>query len=190
MSSQYGLLALALSFPGEDVTGACRSGSLAAAFGPFLGLHDPSAASAALEEEYIRLFDLPTGGPTCPLYTGVYSHSRREAMEELLRFYHHAGLGPSESARDLPDAVPTVLEFLGFLSWQEAASPGTAEASRRTAGDVLRRHLLPWLAETQSRLPKRAPGPFYAAVFAALAGHTAAELDRTTGTLAAGYSSR
>jgi len=184
MSREYSLLALALSFPGEALTAGCRSGSLAAAFGPIAGLHDPSAASAAFGEEYIRLFELPTGGPTCPLYTGVYSHSRREAMEELLRFYRHAGLGLSEADRDLPDSVPTVLEFLGFLSWREVASPGTAEASRRTAGDVLSRHLLPWLEETGSRLPKRTPGPFYAAVFDALGGFASAELERTAGELA------
>ncbi|MBI5947307.1 MAG: molecular chaperone TorD family protein [Chloroflexi bacterium] len=185
MTSEYGLLALALTFPGDALAAASRDGSLAGAFGPLPGLHDPSAERSAFEEEYIRLFELPTGGPTCPLYTGVYAHSRREAMEELLRFYHHAGLCLSEAARDLPDAVPTVLEFLGFLSWQEESSPATAEASRRTAGDILHRHLLPWLDETRSRLPKREPGPFYAAILEALSAFATAEHDRTAGALAA-----
>jgi DMSO reductase family type II enzyme chaperone len=183
MSDRYGLLGLALSFPTEQLEAVCRSGALADSLDCAAGLCDPAATRTALEEEYIRLFDLPAGGPSCPLYTGVYAHSRREAMEELLRFYRHAGLGLSDTARDLPDAVPTVLEFLGFLAWREEASPEAAAAARRAAADVLHRHLAPWLEETQSRLPRRKPGPFYPAVLDALALYAAAELERV-GTLA------
>ena len=37
-------------------------------------------------------------------------------MEDLLRFYRHFGLSVVHAEdRDLPDSVPTVLEFLGYL---------------------------------------------------------------------------
>ena len=112
----------------------------------------------SLESEYIRLFDLPGGGPPCPLYTGVYAPARRDAMEEILRFYHFFGLTIADRGKDLPDAVPTVLEFMQVLALR--ADAGAAQR------DLLARHLVPWANTTRSRLGKRAPGPFYAGVIA------------------------
>ncbi len=165
----YGLLAELLSFPTGGLAEAISAGEVAHAVHllapalPFeLEADRPDLAAEidgpSLESEYIRLFDLPGGGPPCPLYTGVYSPARRDAMEEILRFYRFFGLTIADRGKDLPDAVPTVLEFAQFLVLKDGAGP----AQR----DVLARHLVPWVTATRSRLPKRAPGPFYAGVAA------------------------
>lgn len=109
-----------------------------------------------LSMQYMSTFELPAGS-ACPLYTGIYARQRKEAMEELLRFYRHFGLTLSEDPRDLPDSVPTVLEFLQFLSWREAREQddgmNVLQAAQR---DVIQRHLLPWARSTAERLQDRA----------------------------------
>jgi DMSO reductase family type II enzyme chaperone len=163
----YGLLAELLSFPTHDLAAAISAGEIAhlvhmlAPSLPYPIDANPEGLATDvdgqdLESEYIRLFDLPGGGPSCPLYTGVFSPSRREAMEEILRFYRFFGLTSGGDGKDLPDAVPTVLEFVQFLALRDDAA-----AAQR---DVLARHLVPWIAATSTRLPKRSPGPFYSGV--------------------------
>jgi DMSO reductase family type II enzyme chaperone len=109
---------------------------------------------------YMETFELPAGS-ACPLYTGIYARQRKEAMEELLRFYRHFGLTLSEDPRDLPDSVPTVLEFLQFLAWRQGREDAAAAASLQAAErDVIQRHLLPWAQTTDQRLAERS-GEFY-----------------------------
>lgn len=178
-----GLLAEVLSFPGPQLEAAVREGTLREAiehlnghlgyellapldaFGPY------DVEPKQLEAEYIRLFDVPDKAPT-PLYTGVYAPRRRDAMEELLRFYRFFGLSTEGGTGELPDFVPTVLEFLGFLSL--ASERGGAVAAARM--DVFERHLHPWAAQTAERLARRDPHPFYAGAIALVREMTAAEL--------------
>lgn len=180
----YGLLAELLSFPTPGLAEALAAGTVSASVEglarslPYR-LLPPAGLAAALqpselEPEYIRLFDLPGGGSPCPLYTGVYSPARRDAMEELLRFYRFFGLTMAQRGHDLPDAVPTVIEFQQFLVLREEAA-GSSE-SRKAQRDILRRHLLPWASATHQRLPKRDPGPWYEAIVAFAAHFFAADL--------------
>lgn len=173
-SELYGLLAELFSFPTEQMAEAIATTVLASTMhmlGAEVMDHDaiPMDGLAVdvtfpeLQGEYIRLFDLPGGGPACPLYTGVYAKLRREAMEELLRFYRYFGLTLASGRHDLPDSAPTVLEFLAFLVEREAMDGAGARLAQR---DILARHVVPWLTQTIARLPKRAPQPFYPAVFA------------------------
>lgn len=170
----FGLAAEMVSFPTQHLASAASDGTLGRILRhlsehlPYELEGWPEALSSdvtfeALEPEYIRLFDVPDGRP-CPLYTGVYAQRRHDAMEELLRFYRHFGLTVSPAAHDLPDSVPTVLEFLQFLCLreaQEADDPGPIRAAR---ADLISRHLLPWARNTVGRLADRSPEPFYAAV--------------------------
>ena len=174
----YGLLAELLSFPTRELGEAISHGNLARSLrgvasalpyhidvgsAGFRGHIDPTD----LEAEYIRLFDLPGGGKPCPLYTGVYAPARREAMEELLRFYRHFGVTLGNQGRDLPDAVPTVVEFQQYLVLREAAADSVSGHQARAAqSDLLNRHLRPWAAATRPRLKSRIPEPFYEAVIA------------------------
>lgn len=170
-----GLLAELLSFPGPGLEAAVKDGQVAAAVHHLAGHlgYEVRASTEALagdlepkelEFDYIRLFDIGDKVPT-PLYTGVYSPRRRDAMEELLRFYRFFGLTTEGGARDLPDFVPTVLEFLGFLALGiQAGDEATAAAMATARADVLERHLRPWATQTASRLDQREAHPFYRSV--------------------------
>lgn len=187
----WALLAELFSFPGPLLEEGVRTGSVRAAVAHLAthlewdlgaGLDDLTAClpERPLETEFIRLFDAPDG-PATPLYTGVYSRLRRDAMEELLRFYRHFGLTVSGDAHDLPDYVPTILEFLRFLSLRAAADIDGGGAAEAAAGDVIARHLAPWAAQTASRLCGRAPHPFYAALVGLVATVCDFELARLAG---------
>jgi DMSO reductase family type II enzyme chaperone len=185
----YGLLAELLSFPGPDLARAVQSGEVRGAVEHMLGhvaLDEAIAPLDALgpmdvepqdlESEYIRLFDVPDGPPT-PLYTGVYAPRRRDAMEELLRIYRHFGLTIESSAHDLPDFVPTVLEFLRFLTFgQDSAEPGARAPFESAKADVLERHLRPWTEQTATRLGQRSGHPFYQGIVAVVNTVALAEL--------------
>ncbi|MBA4180225.1 MAG: hypothetical protein C0506_06500 [Anaerolinea sp.] len=187
MADLWALLAELLSFPGpaleEEVPrGAVRSavahlaGHLDWDPAPLLTGLTATVPGSSLESEFIRLFDAPDGATT-PLYTGVYSRRRRDAMEELLRFYRHFGLTVAGGAHDLPDYVPTVLEFLRFLTLR-AATDGAGEPAEAAAADVIQRHLDPWAAQTARRLQGRAPHPFYAAAVGLVAAACALALEQ------------
>jgi len=187
----YGILAEVLAFPTHEFGHLVESGFLqmtveklsrelpwevqlpAGDLGP-AGLSD-----TALEAEYIRLFDAPDRLPT-PLYTGVYSARRRDAMEEILRIYRHFGLTVSADAHDLPDFVPTMLEFLRFLA-EGTALASTRESRERAMADLLERHLCPWAEHTRERLAQREALPFYQSLVSTVAVLGAARLRQLRG---------
>lgn len=184
----YAILAEVLSFPTDELAELASSGFLSSTvdvlaaelpWAPTLPLAHQVAelpTPGELEAEYICLFDVPDRVPT-PLYTGVYAPRRRDAMEELLRTYRHFGVTVSEDAHDLPDFVPTVLEFLGFLvdGAQVAETSALASWERATA-DILERHLYPWATQTTARLEKKQATPFYRHVIGSIATVTTARL--------------
>lgn len=186
----YSRLADWLSFPTPELLEAYESGALAAearrlvdslAY-PFpLPLDDAALRgddAEEIESEYIRLFDVPTGGSPVPLYGGVYGGDRRRVMEELLRFYRHFGLSTAGAAeRNLPDWIPTVLEFLQYLCVREAAAGSAAEAAEYRAAerDILGRNLTVWMSAIAVRLAKKEPMPLYRALVDLLGHFTAAE---------------
>lgn len=77
--------------------------------------------SADLRDEYVRTLEL---SPPCPLYLGAYlfdepttcrgvgTSPRNAYMLELVGIYRHFGF--DLAGRELPDYVPTVLEFLSL----------------------------------------------------------------------------
>ncbi|HNM79123.1 MAG TPA: molecular chaperone TorD family protein [Tepidiformaceae bacterium] len=184
----YAILAEVISFPTDELAEVAGSGLLAATIEaiaselpwapslPLLSPADDVKGPAQLESEYICLFDVPDRLPA-PLYTGVYAPRRRDAMEELLRTYRHFGVTVSEDAHDLPDFVPTVLEFLSLLSTgAAAANPAVRAAWERALADILERHLCPWAKETVSRLARRDALPFYQRVVQSIASVADARL--------------
>lgn len=190
-SALYGFLAELLSFPTEELASAIQRGQVAFVLNglagdlPFPldapdGLTDEALTYLDLQSEYMRLFDLPGGGPACPLYAGVFAPSRRDAMEELVRFYRHFGVTVSASSHDLPDSIPTVLEFMHYLAAHEAQRPGADSSAPLQAAqrDVLERHLLRWTAMAAQRLPERGASPFYQSVVDLLHRFCEADLTR------------
>jgi len=184
------VLADVLSYPTEELTRSLRSGSLservsaAARALPYelpvddgLGAGDPGGA-AEPGTEFLRLFEVPgPSGRPCPLRVGAQGGNRRSAMEELLRFYRHFGLTTAGSAlSDLPDAVPTVAEFLAFLATSEAGAPARNRSALRAAQrDLLHRHVVPAAAAIAEGVGRLRPSPFYRAATGLLAAYSAAE---------------
>jgi DMSO reductase family type II enzyme chaperone len=114
--------------------------------------------------EYMRLFELPVDGQPCPLYGGIYASSRREVMEELLRYYHFFGLTTHGADQgDLPDSIPTLLEFMQFLALRESVS-GDVATARNAQKDLLERHLTRWIPAIITPLRERKPLVFYSDV--------------------------
>jgi len=179
-----------LSFPTADFVASFARGEIAAearrlvdalAY-PFPVLLDFEALESGdpgnVEVEFIRLFDVPSGGAPVPLYGGVHGGDRRQVMEELLRYYRHFGLSVANAPeRDLPDAVPTVLEFLSFLCAGEAEAAGSeaAETFRTAQRDILGRQLTRWMPAIAGRLAKKDPMALYRSLIDLLGHFAAAE---------------
>ncbi len=142
------------------------------------------------QAEYLRIFEVATGMPPCPLYSGIYQGGRKAVMEELARFYSYFGLSIEHGAGELPDHVATELEFMHFLAFKELAAfeKGRDPNPYRLAqADFLERQLVCWLPALESRLQRLDPPPFYTALIwltnAVTRAHLASleeSVDRTT----------
>jgi DMSO reductase family type II enzyme chaperone len=170
-SRLYGLLGLAFAFPDEDLFADVRDGTLARAAGelcralPYaldgadaldLGTDPPSYAD--FESEYIRLFDVGTAGPPCPLYGGVYGGDRMKVMEDATRFYNFFDLRTAPELRELPDHLTTELEFLHYLTFRETEArqqDGDVGSLLRAERDFLARHLCKWVPKMAGRVAKQ-----------------------------------
>lgn len=130
----------------------------------FKGIPSPSLPQDELGSEYINVFDL---NPLCPLYEHHYrssEQSRRDILEELLRFYEHFEIKLNDKEKDFPDHLMAELEFMAFLSKKEAVSIDLGrdpEPYRRAQLDFLERHLKKWIRPLNERIQKSVRDPFY-----------------------------
>jgi DMSO reductase family type II enzyme chaperone len=189
-SSLYQCLAEMLTYPSENLLQSCRTGErdkeiseLLRAFPYELSWSTDTCIAddvvSTLPSEYMRVFELPIDGQPCALYGGVYTGNRREVMEELLRYYRHFGLSIEKALNeDLPDSIPTLLEFFQFLTHKEASAEDTEEVAsvRLVQKDLLKRHLTRWIPAIQSHLGQRRPPAFYLSTIDLLNQYTTAEL--------------
>ncbi|HEU4759465.1 MAG TPA: molecular chaperone TorD family protein [Dehalococcoidia bacterium] len=177
-SSLYLRLATAFAFPTAELAESLASGHFAdglaaeAAALPFdlalsgeavSPLAGPSLAREALEQAYIRLFEVGPGRPPCPLYEGSHRGGRIKIMEELIRFYEHFGLRPQPG--DQPDHLCAQLEFMHYLAFKEAAAlagGGPSGAYVLAQRDFLSRRLGGWLPRLRARLEELDAPPVYA----------------------------
>jgi DMSO reductase family type II enzyme chaperone len=194
-SRLYDLLACAFAVPDAAFHQAVHEGAFAAqlwenlaalpfAFAP--GNSDSvrqqlceAASHEELQSEYIRLFDVGTPRPPCPLYGGEYKKARKGVMEELIRFYNYFGLRPSRSSRDMPDHITIELEFMHFLTFREVVALQHRQdrtSYLRAERDFLERHLCAWVPRLGERLRRQNPHPFYAALARLAEAFLAADL--------------
>jgi DMSO reductase family type II enzyme chaperone len=185
----YSLLRDLLTFPTVSLKRAARSGQLDQQLSELereLPYELQLSADAfriegradRIGSEYMRLFDLPLEGQPCPLYGGLLGRNRWQVMEELLRLYRHFGLSTYNSAlRDLPDSIPTVLEFLHYLTYREGTATAAEALLFRTAQrDLLERHVAKWARTIGQRLADKRPIAFYGNTITLLHTVTSAEL--------------
>jgi len=182
-SRLYDLLAHAFAVPDPAFYDAVREGAFAAqvwenvAALPYaFALADGEtvrqqlgevAGHQELQSEYIRLFDVGTPRPPCPLYGGEYKKGRKGTMEELIRFYNYFGLRPSSRSRDMPDHITIELEFMHFLIFREVTALHHRQdrtSYLRAERDFLERQLCAWVPRLVERLGRQQPQPFYAAL--------------------------
>ena len=169
----YQRLAQVFSYPGEeDYAGLVDDSYLE----PFLllgrdveSLLSKTSYPVSLEElqqQYTGLFDVGRGGsgPPCPLYEGPYrpDWGRSKIFEELLRFYDFFGLELSPDSRELPDHLTVELEFMHFLTFQEASSEDPAPF-QRAQRDFLNRHLVNWVPMLRQRIDEVAISEYFKA---------------------------
>jgi len=194
-SRLYDLLAQAFAVPDPAFHDAVREGAFAAqawenvAALPYsLTLADgetvrqrlgEAAGHREFQSEYIRLFDVGTPRPPCPLYGGEYKKGRKGVMEELIRFYNYFGLHPSPRSRDMPDHITIELEFMHFVIFREVAALHHQQdrtSYLRAERDFLERHLCAWVPRLAERLQRQQPQPFYAAMARLTEAFLAADL--------------
>ena len=189
-SSLYRLLAEMLTYPTNELWQSCCNGDRDRSILELLGAlpyelcwsarnFDFDRPVAKLASEYMRVFELPIDGQPCPLYGGVYSGNRRDVMEELLRYYRFFGLSIDHAEDgDLPDSIPTLLEFLQFLTYKESDNTVAEEVTsiRLVQRDLLDRHLTKWVPEIRIQLDNRKPPLFYRNTINLLDEFTTAEL--------------
>lgn len=187
----YNHLSELFVYPSEELVGSVLDGSLVTSLGEAveaLAYRIEIAGADQLTDleatgdlgfgpAFIRLFEVPSGGEPCPLYGGALGRDRRQAMEDLLRYYRHFGLSVVNAEdRDLPDSIPTVLEFLGYLVHREQyCEAGELESSRKAQRDVLERHLTKWAPVIRQRVSALSPPPLYTMATRLLEDFTGAE---------------
>jgi DMSO reductase family type II enzyme chaperone len=194
-SRLYDLLARAFAVPDPPFHQAVREGAFAAQlwdnlaalpYAPALGDEETvrqqlgeAADHRELQSEYIRLFDVGTPRPPCPLYGGEYKKGRKGTMEDLIRFYNYFGLHPSPRSRDMPDHITIELEFMHFVIFREVAALHHQQARTsylRAERDFLERHLCAWVPPLWGRLQRQQPPAFYAALTRLTEAFLAADL--------------
>ena len=194
-SALYQHLAEMLTYPSESLLQSCRTGDRDNKISELLSdfpyeLSWPGDTCAAdeavskLPSEYMRVFELPIDGQPCALYGGVHTGNRREVMEELLRYYRLFGLSVDKALNeDLPDSIPTLLEFFQFLTHKESGATDADEVAsvRLVQKDILERHLTKWIPAIQSQLNQRKPPAFYRSSIDLLNEFTVGELGQLAG---------
>jgi DMSO reductase family type II enzyme chaperone len=148
-----------------------------------------AAGHRELQSEYIRLFDVGTPRPPCPLYGGEYKKGRKGVMEELIRFYNYFGLRPSPRSRDMPDHITIELEFMHFLTFREVTALHHQQdrtSYLRAERDFLERQLCAWVPILLERMGRQQPHPFYAALAGLAEAFLAADLRYLRGVLEPG----
>lgn len=179
-SRLYALLGIVFGFPDEELFADVRDGTIAQAAGelcralPYaldgagaLQLGTDTTSYADFASEYIRLFDVGTAGPPCPLYGGVYGGDRMKVMEDATRFYNFFGLRTAPELRELPDHITTELEFLHYLTFRETEArqqEGDVGSLLRAERDFLARHLRKWVPKMAARVSKQQTCAFFAAL--------------------------
>ncbi len=165
-SELYLLLANLFSYPDQEVVDAINDGAVADKLQAltrkvapemvddinWTALKNSGEADNTLQVDYTGLFDISNdGAPRCSLYGGDYiGGSRMKTMEDVVRFYNHFGLTMSNAPRELPDHIITELEFMHYLSFNEAEclrDGEDADGFRRAQRDFLGRHLKRWIPE-------------------------------------------
>jgi DMSO reductase family type II enzyme chaperone len=146
---------------------------------------------AEFEIKFTRIFDAGIPIPPCSPYEGHYCEkSRSMVMLEVSEFYNFFGLrmNQKEGKREFPDHISAELEFLHFLTYNEAYAIGTGDEENhrgylRAQKDFLERHMKQWVPEFCLKLQNQANAPFYAQLAQIMSRFITIELELLTANL-------
>ena len=139
-----------------------------------------------LEREYNRLF-AHLGSAKCPPYETEYGYDnvfqKTESMADISGFYNAYGLEPSENNTERVDFLGSELEFMAFLSFQEAYAREQndkqhLEICLDSQRMFIRDHLGRWIGVFNSILKKSTELQPYLEANAKLESFIASEVDR------------
>ncbi len=174
----YLAFATAFTYPDQEALQAIRAGELAGALQHLLRVVDPALVAdvdwkalgnavpddETLLVEFTRLFEAGANGPDCPLNGARYCGGTMEPLEELVRFYDFFGLSLDQSTQGEPDHLVTELEFLHFLTFQEAQLGAAGEdvsGLLRAQHDFIARHPGAWVPALRARLVEHNAPSFF-----------------------------
>ena len=174
----YGTLAACLQYPDELLTESINSGTLLKGlksifdFEKDLALAGDDARGLAakvtlvsMESGYTRLVEVTAPhGAACDVDAGLHYGDRMQVMEDHIRFYNFFDLHMPDVIEELPDHLCTELEFLRFLSTQEAyaiENGQPARALQKAQRDFISRHVLRWIDSLEESVTNCASEPFY-----------------------------
>lgn len=191
-SETYSMFADALEFPTRDFHLQVEAGvfrdeveALLSALPYKAGTADALAGLAdageyvSFQAEYIRLFDVGTVRPPCPLYDGEWGGARKHSMEDVLRFYRFFGLKMDGGTHELPDHVTIEFEFmkvLAFLEGMAAAGGADTLPLLRAERDFLTRHPARWWPLLERKLAGQEPPRFFTSLAAIVGSLLAADV--------------
>ncbi len=167
-SRLYALLARAFRYPEDGSWDGLPQALQEAASSLPYPLEVSYLQEAPRPEDYVYAFEVGGPyGPPCFIYEGEFGGGRLKVMEDVLRFYDHFGLQPTqdEGRRDRPDHLATELEFMHALTFLEAKALEEGEDPtpyRQAQREFLRFHLADFAAAVASRLAGMGV-PFYSA---------------------------
>ncbi len=201
----YASFAEAFEYPDAEMLEDVRSGNFARALRQMLTMLDPSleddtdwealrgtgACEDDLLAEYTRLFLAGINGPVCALEEGVHRNSSLEVMEEALRYYKYFGLSLPDDRQEQPDHLKTELEFLHYLTYQEAqalAEGAEVDGLLRAQHDFIARHPGAWVPLMRRKLVASGAMPFFVELTRLLERYLDSEARRLGRTVGAGSS--
>ena len=123
-----------------------------------------------LKREYSGLFEVGSDGPPVPIREDLHRNQPAGVREDIVRFYEFFGYGLNEKFAWSPDHLSIELEFMHFLTFQEAELKDSDDALsfQLAQHDFSERHLVNWVSELAERIIKKQPDALYGKLIAAM----------------------
>lgn len=167
LSQEYELLALAFSYPDQQLLETIHSGI----FDRYFTAEVPQPGCLEdLEVEYCRLFVGP-GHVEVPPYESVYRHNSHplqqgcvmgSACVDVRRLYQEAGLMLNPGFSEMEDHIAVETIFMAYLLEQGEQEPQSPY--RKQATHFLQDHLQEWAPVFAAQVEARTRHPWYAFV--------------------------
>jgi DMSO reductase family type II enzyme chaperone len=123
-----------------------------------------------LKRDYSGLFEVGSSGPPVPIREDLHRNQPAGVREDIVRFYEFFGYGLNEKFAWAPDHLSIELEFMHFLTFQEAELGDSDDALsfQLAQCDFSERHLVNWVSELAERIIEKQPDTLYGKLIAVM----------------------